>query len=166
MLKVYKVQGYLNLLKEIEVGDKIVAVNFTGGHRYPHKSGTYATKDKEIQKALESRPEFKSEYILVQVGEKKLTKDEQTKPISERVVELQKENERLQKQVSELNAQLQIKNAVPVPKEVKAIPDVVNAQQAKDYIVKEFNHNPDKLKNKMIILQAAKKYNISFPDWK
>lgn len=166
MLKVYEVQGYLNLQKEIEVDGKIVAVNFTGGHRYPHKSGTYATDDKKIQKALEARPEFKVEYKLVQVGNKKLNKSEQTTSINERVMELEKENERLQKLVSELNAQLQTKSDTEKPKELKIVHDVVNAQQAKEYLVKEFNHNPDKLKNKMIILQAAKKYSVSFPDWK
>ncbi len=167
MLKIYEVIGYLNLSKELKIEDEFTTVNFIGGTRYPQRSGRYATEDKKIQKALESSPLFKNEYRLVQVGDKVLTEEEQVKPVDERVVELEKQNEELQKRVSELNAELKaLKESGEKQDEYKEIPDITNGQQAKDYIVKTYNHDADKLKNKMLILQAAKKYKLIFPDWK
>jgi hypothetical protein len=166
MRKIYEVIGYIGLNKQIKVGEGYKEVNFTGGTLYPRRMGRYATDDKEIQKALESAPEFGSEYKLVQAGSKVFDDSLPSQSNMEQVEMLKAKNQELMREVSELRAELKKLSKEDIPVPPKEVPGIVNGQQAKEYIVDTFGVEADKLKNKMLILNAAKKYNVTFPDWK
>jgi len=165
MLKKYEVVGYINLTTQIKVEDKFIEIIFGGGNTYPLRRGIYTTEKPKIQKALEKAKDFNKKYKLVQINNRVLSKVEAEKPIDEQIIELKKEREELHKEISSLKAQLDLrkltKNTIGT-----SVPDIVNGQQAKDYLVKQFKCDADKLKNKMLIQQEMKRRNILFPDWK
>lgn len=165
MLKKYEVVGYINLTTQIKVEDKFIEIIFGGGNTYPLRRGIYTTENPKIQKALEKAKDFNKKYKLVQINNRVLSKVEAEKPIDEQIIELKKEREELHKEISSLKAQLDLrkltKNTIGT-----SVPDIVNGQQAKDYLVKQFKCDADKLKNKMLIQQEMKRRNILFPDWK
>lgn len=162
MTKTYQAIGWISIKKEIVINGKHIKILFTGGKRHPKKVfGTYQTDDKAIQKALESDPQFNKDYRLM--GKK--TPVEQNPSADEAIAFLKKENERLQRENSELKAEINLMKK-PEEEKVRLVEGVTNAQQAKDYLVKEFGHDPEKLKNKMLIMNASKKYKVAFPDWK
>jgi exosome complex RNA-binding protein Csl4 len=166
MRKVYEAVGYINLNKEIAVDGEYKEIYFTGGTLYPRRMGRYATDDKAIQKALESAPEFGIEYKLVQAGSKVFNKVQPNQSNAEQLEMLKIKNQELMREVSELRAELKNYTKEKVSAPPTEVPGIVNGQQAKEYIVDTFGVEADKLKNKMLIQNAAKKYNVTFPDWK
>lgn len=168
MIKTYQCIGNLGYIFQLPINETLMDIRFVGGRRYPNiEPGKFSTDDKDIQKALENNPNYDVTYNLVQVGEKVLAKGEPVISLDERLVKLETENKAYQKEVSELKAELKALTDAPEPDNgIKEVFDVVNAQQAKEYIVKHFGHDPQKLNKKMIIMNAAKKYKVTFPDWK
>jgi len=141
----------------INIGEKSKEILFVGGRRYPQRSpGTFTTDDKEIQKALEEDKRFNVSY--------KLMENELPKPPTEteRISKLEQENTDLRKENKELQEKLE---KLEGKKDEISVPEVMNAQQAREYLVKNFEQDPAKLKNKLAITAAAKKLNVVFPDW-
>lgn len=165
-MKIYQGIAYLNFEYELIIDEKLVKIPFKGGRRYPnYYPGTYATDDKVIQQALENSKHYNTLFKLIQVDDKVLEKGETSVSLDERLVKLEKENKEWMRKYSELEAAYNALKSEPIPPEVKEIPDITNAQQAKEYLI-SIGEDPEKLKNKMLILNSAKKNKITFPDWK
>jgi len=166
-MKIYQALGYLNFEFELLIDGKPVKAPFTGGRRYPsYYAGRFATDDKELQKHLEANKAYNKLYKLVEVDGKVLEDGQPSYSLDERLVKLENENKEWQKKYSELQAEYNILKAKPIPENgATEVQDVTNAQQAKEYLV-SVGADPEKLKNKMLIQNTAKKLNVIFPDWK
>ena len=165
--KIYEAIGYLNISKQIFVDGKAIDIYFSRGMKNPLRFGKYSTDDIKIQEALESCPEFNKEYKLIQIGKKVLNKEEMSKPINEQIVDLKLIIEDLKEENASLKNKIKtLEVKKKSEKEIVYVKDVFNGQQAKDYLVKNFDLDPDKLKNKMLIIMAARRKNINFPNWK
>lgn len=167
MTKTYQGIGYLNFVFEMVVDRNLVKIPFTGGRRAPnYLPGMFTTDDKDIQNALEKNKDYNKLYKLVEVDGKVLSKGAPSYTLDERLVKLENENKEWQKKYSELEAEYRALKEDKISEgETKEVPDIVNAQQAKEYLIKN-GVDGEKLKNKMLILNSAKKLNITFPDWK
>lgn len=167
MTKTYQSIAYLNFEFELIIDEKLVKVPFTGGRRSPDFfPGRFITSDKNLQKALEGNDANNSLYKLVEVDGKILQKGAPKYSLDERLVKLENENKEWQRKYSELLAEYNVLKEEPIPGDgLKEVPDITNAQQAKEYLV-SLGADPEKMKNKMLIQNRAKKLKVTFPDWK
>ena len=155
----------------LNVKGKTRRVNFTGGVSGPKgKGGTLTTEDAAVQKALEGKSDFSKRFKIVSAHDTD----------QEREVKALKDLEELKKlatpeihalPVEEFGKEL-APSSIPVPDAPAAPADseleaVINAQQAKEYLIKKIEGTTFRqVANKTMILALAAKYGIKFPNWK
>lgn len=158
----------------LNVKGKTRRVNFTGGVSGPKgKGGTLTTEDVAVQKALEARSDFARRFKIVSSHDTD----------HEREVKALKDLDELKKlatpevhilPVEEPGKEL-APSSIPVPDTPDApaatgdseLEAVINAQQAKEYLIKKIEGTTFRqVANKTMILALAAKYGIKFPNWK
>ncbi len=143
MTKTYQSLQFLIYQKVVLIDGRNVISDFTGGVTTPNRSnGLFTTSDEKLQKALEKDIGYGKAYICIS---KEPVKEE---PIKEETPEVVKDEGEID------------------PIQFKAVKDIVNAQQARDYLAKTFEGvTYGMLKNKLKVLAIAEEYKIEFPDW-
>lgn len=142
--KTYRAVRNLELHTYIEVQGKQVYIPFTGGSLSPRVSnGTYSTNNPLIQKALESSPRYKRDFICISAS-----------PIIEK--KAQPQDQVIQDEAQEEEAQGET--------ELKAIEDITTVQDAKDFLARELaGVSKASLTNKTKVLEVAAQHGYDFP---
>ena len=166
-VKTYQCIGYTTLEHRVVIDGVKVTIEFKGGGNYPRKTfGIYSTDDKAIQKALESSRSFKTLYRIIRDNDELFGDETPQLTHKEQVVKLQQENADLKAEINILKAALKEVEDAKIPKDVIAVKEVFNAQQAKEYLAENFEELEIKnLPNKATVLKRAEERNICFPDW-
>lgn len=160
--KIYQSIGYIRLDLNISYKGVMKKFEFTNGQKLPIKRcGIYITDIPFEQEALETNPQFGKMYKLVSESEVFEVKKEKTD--KEVINELKETNLKL---MSELE-KTETKPEEPKVEQIIA-KDVVNAQQAKEFLLTNYpdEYDAKKLPNKTTILARAKDKNVIFPNWK
>jgi len=152
----------------INVKGKHRRVNFTGGITGPKgKGGTFITSDPQFQKALEGKSDFARRFKIVMVHDTDPEREQKAQCDLEDLKKLARPD------TPELLARPIEKKLAPAGDTVSEItgdPEleaVLNAQQAKEYLVKKIEGTTFRqVANKAMILALATKHGIKFPNWK
>lgn len=141
--KTYRLTNLVALITYVMVDGKEETIEFTGGYRTPVKvKGTYTTSDAKIQKAIESCGGFGNQFVLIST-------------------ELEKENSVKKEQTDNTPASPEGGNSEGGFTEV---PEVKNAQAAKEYLITNHKISPSLLSNKAKIFEVAQEHKVSFPN--
>jgi hypothetical protein len=159
MTKTYQSIVFKELHRQVIVEGNKVAVDFTGGVNYPKtKNGIFTTNDVNIQKAMEADKSFNKAFRLIYKQGEVVYEDKPALTDKEHI-------KTLYAQIEELKAKLakyEKKSVVPV---IKPIEGIINAQQARAYLIKEVGIDKKRLPSPVSIRNAGLKNNVSFPDW-
>ncbi len=143
--KTYRSIRYIHYQKVVTIEEKNFICDFMGGVATPIKvPGTFSTTDITLQKALEKDVGYGKEYICISKPEKV--------PVEKPIVETVESTKEETKEIPEVEPQI--------------VEGIVNAQQARDYLTKTIEEvTYAMVKNKPMVIEVAKKYNVEFPDW-
>lgn len=163
----------------IAVDGKVHNIDFTGGLSFPYRSnGKFSTNNVKIQEALEKHSTFnklfelayetkevKKNITIVEVGS---LEDAIKELVSRNIKDLTEETV-LEDNVIELglenNLKYVIKKKMIVHEDTKIIPEITTVGAARDYLVDlQDGLTKSILKNMDVVLEEAKKRNISFPN--
>lgn len=154
--RVYQSIRAIFLSSYVRLNGKLVQVKFTGGQRTPKRTnGKFSTNDPDMQRALETSPEYGKNWRRIIPPEGEIVKD---RPPEMTIIT-----------EPEVKVQPPAADRVMVATETSplSISGLINAQQVKNYILENYT---DRFKFKELmskgqIYAAAKALNLIFPDW-
>ena len=142
--KTYRLTNLVALITYVIVDGKEETIEFAGGYRTPTKvKGTYTTSDAKIQKAIESCGGYGNQFVLIST---ELEKDDSGKK------EQKQENQPGNTEGGNTEGGF------------TEVPEVKNAQAAKEYLTTNHKISPSLLPNKAKIFEVAQEYKVSFPN--
>lgn len=141
-------------------------LEFTGGIGGTYKRGGYIiVTDLEIQKAIESDPRYKIEFVLAQefpddtpIAKQPIIKIDEIKYVTPEVVEVEEE------EVSE--QELQQEQEVDLKSDYKIIESIIDVQLARNYFRDLGESGMPSRIGKPQINMLCDKYKVSFPNLK
>lgn len=140
--KTYRLTNLVALITYVMVDGKEETIEFTGGYRTPVKvKGTYTTSDAKIQKAIESCGGYGNQFVLISTEVDK----EEKKPDGTGNEPGNNEGGNPDGGFTE-------------------VPEVKNAQAAKEYLITNHKVSSSLLPNKAKILEVAQEHKVSFPN--
>ncbi len=161
--KVYRARYDMKLTVPVVVNHNQMFCEFDGGRSGSNElTGTYATVNVDIQKALESMKDFGGLFYLEKVEmmpDEVEMKNSKGKKVIEQMAYLTEEEKNKQDELEKITEDA-------FNPEIKSVGNIKNFQAARSYLIKELGVSINELKNKDSVLAKAKGLGIVFVDWK
>lgn len=166
-LNVYQSLTAVYQLAFVRVNGRNVPIKFSGGQKSPKLiRGRFITTDAELQKAIENSPEYGKKWIRIVPPHGVIA------PVVPPDGNLELEQAPAEEQPpAEITVKV-IKTDEPVaespaPVKSQSVPGIVNAQQAKEYLLRQNLEGVTfkSIMRKEQIYAAAVKFGFTFPDW-